>query len=330
LSKKYQPLPALSSKQWSIINGSLLGDGSISPQRNENNNCNFVKVQADRHLDYIDWHFDELLPYSSSVGKRPVKKVEHDDLGKMYLTDQIVSTQLVYVTKKHPNITHLRKKWYPNDKKTVPEDITLDELTVAIWFCDDGQNVPTRRTAYFWTNGFSKNECILLCDKLKALNINSGISKDGDHSIIRIKSSSYLDFINMLTPYIIWDSFGYKVDLSKYEPYQPKGLSELQAAEVIHQYFDGRISIAKLAKRYQVRARYIKGIVTGELWSSLPRPDIKYLRANNTSGHRNIYWDKNGKRWRVTINRNGKLKNIGRFVSLEDALIARDRFFTYE
>jgi hypothetical protein len=45
---------------------------------------------------------------------------------------------------------------------------------------------------------------------------------------------------------------------------------------------------------------------------------------NNTSGHKNIYWDKNRNLWAVEIKVNGRKYHIGRFEQLEDAIERRD------
>ena len=49
------------------------------------------------------------------------------------------------------------------------------------------------------------------------------------------------------------------------------------------------------------------------------------LGANNTSGHRNVYWDKRASRWMVQAELNGILHYGGRFQSLEDAIAAAER-----
>lgn len=46
------------------------------------------------------------------------------------------------------------------------------------------------------------------------------------------------------------------------------------------------------------------------------------LDANNTSGHRNVYWDKQRSRWMVQVKRDGILHHGGRFQSLDEATAA--------
>lgn len=49
------------------------------------------------------------------------------------------------------------------------------------------------------------------------------------------------------------------------------------------------------------------------------------LAANNTSGHRNIYWHKQKSRWAVEVVLDGVRYSGGRFRSIEDAAAAAER-----
>ena len=49
------------------------------------------------------------------------------------------------------------------------------------------------------------------------------------------------------------------------------------------------------------------------------------LGANNTSGHRGVYWHKQAARWQVRVMRGGVLHFGGYFQSLEDAAAAAER-----
>ena len=47
-------------------------------------------------------------------------------------------------------------------------------------------------------------------------------------------------------------------------------------------------------------------------------------QENNTSGHKNIYWDKSMNKWMVQIQINQKKLHFGRFKTLEEAIERRD------
>jgi hypothetical protein len=48
------------------------------------------------------------------------------------------------------------------------------------------------------------------------------------------------------------------------------------------------------------------------------------MRSDNTSGHKNIVWDKPRNKWRLQITRNG-IKTMKRFNKLEEAIELRDK-----
>lgn len=47
-------------------------------------------------------------------------------------------------------------------------------------------------------------------------------------------------------------------------------------------------------------------------------------RIDNTSGHKNIFWDKYNKKWKVQIVVDCKKIHYGRFINIEDAIQKRD------
>ena len=52
------------------------------------------------------------------------------------------------------------------------------------------------------------------------------------------------------------------------------------------------------------------------------------MRSSNTSGYKGIQWKEKLQKWRVEVSAPGYKKHIGMFVSLEDAIIARNEAFT--
>jgi hypothetical protein len=49
------------------------------------------------------------------------------------------------------------------------------------------------------------------------------------------------------------------------------------------------------------------------------------LSSNNTSGFTGVFWDKARNKWKANININGRLKHLGLFTDMDDAIIARKR-----
>jgi hypothetical protein len=86
------------------------------------------------------------------------------------------------------------------------------------------RNSPTRRAAYFSTDGFSLDECHFLSSQLLSLGIHSHpipTKRPGNFEIY-IECRSYFDFIDMVSDYVPCKSMSYKVDISKVKPYKRK------------------------------------------------------------------------------------------------------------
>src|SRR5688500_17261752 len=116
----------LTQIQSEIIDGSLLGDGSIT--FTSSGKAVFSKKQKLSRREYLDWHCENIKPFSCKIYECDVK-----------LNDKIYK-QAFYYTKASMKFAELRNKWYPNGVKIVPSDISLTPLSLSIWYFDDGSN----------------------------------------------------------------------------------------------------------------------------------------------------------------------------------------------
>jgi hypothetical protein len=194
-----KPARTLTLRQNSIIVGSLLGDGSLNRPQKETHNSFFTKKQASKRLEYLNWHFEELQPFSrgicSGTGKSP------------HYPDRITQNSRYY-TKAEELFTDIRQKWYPEGDKIVPKDIVLDPLSVAIWFADDGVN--SRGRCWFCTDSFQEEDRLFLVQSLENLGISAFDSPKKKH--VKIRARSYKDFIHMISPHFLWECFSYKAE----------------------------------------------------------------------------------------------------------------------
>lgn len=61
-------------------------------------------------------------------------------------------------------------------------------------------------------------------------------------------------------------------------------------------------------------------------WANYTEQNLnKRLYAPNVSGHAGIAWYKPYSKWRVQLKRGGKVKHIGYFTDLEEAILANNR-----
>lgn len=288
-------LPPLTDVQLEIVNGSLLGDGSLHRVNNTNWNWKFTKGQSVRDItgcdkrSYMDWHFRSLSPYSSKLARRTSNnKIVTTSEGVMSIkTGAACSESYKFTTHCHPYWTDLAKKWYswqdgkPVKKsnrivKIVPTDLILTPLSVCVWFMDDGTLDAKNGNATFCTHGFTWEECEFLVQRLKRdVGIESHVRKDWrGYPMIFVGVRSHKDLINLIRPHVGWDCFKYKLDES-YDKIHQAGenhsqakLTEIRAREMISLRHEGK-SVAELAEIFKVSKASVSMVTSGKHWHHL-------------------------------------------------------------
>lgn len=299
--KKHLEMPELTNFQMEIVNGSLLGDASISGVRNKNWNWKFTKGQSvSDHIGcdkqtYMNWHMKQLTPYSTKLSKRSVfVKIVNTPNGISNEISLEPYEKYEFTTHCHPCWTKLAKKWYlwENDKpvikngrtiKIVPNDLVLTPLTLCVWFMDDGSLDTKNGNATLCTHGFTWEECEFL---VKRLNIDLGIvswvrNESRGYPIIFIGVESFKSVVDLIKPYVAWDCFQYKLD-SNYQKIHQSGeyhsqskITEKDAKSIIGLRKAG-ISVKDIAKKFNLTSGAISQITSGARWSHLNETcDIK-------------------------------------------------------
>jgi DNA-binding NarL/FixJ family response regulator len=294
-------LPSLSNIQIEIINGSLLGDGSLSGVRNKNWNWKFTKGQSQfdtkkiSKKSYMDWHFKMLQPYSSKISKGTSKSkiVMKNNLIVNTKTNFIQSYKFSFTTKCNETWTNLSKKWYlwkdgkpflKNNKivKIIPKDLVLTPLSVCVWFMDDGYLDSKNGNAKFCTHGFTWEECEFLSKRLKKdLGIESYVKKDSrGYPIIFLGVKSHKKLIEIIEPYVEWDCFKYKIDKSYNKVHQIgqfhslSKLTENEIKKMIEMRRNG-VYIKDIAKKFKISESCVSFNTTGYRWGHLKENFIK-------------------------------------------------------
>jgi len=288
---------AFSFKQMSIITGSLLGDGHLTKPRSLKANSYFEKPQKGSRRSYLEWHYQALQPFSSRLND-----CANTCEGKKY-------PRSTFATKALPIFTDLRNKWYPNSKKIVPLDLVLTPLSIAIWFFDDGSNHVKKRQCRFATNSFSIEECEFLCEQLEQHQISCSLSGNQ----IQVHTSSYKTLIEMVSPYMLWDCFEYKVD---YRDSQLKFTTSEEANEMQTLYESG-MKQTQIAEKMGKSVSCISNVLRGGRQVSVGSKSG--LSLSNTSGVKGVSWDKSRDKWKAYTKVSGKTKNLGRYSTKEEA-----------
>jgi hypothetical protein len=267
-------VPLLTEVQSEIIVGSLLGDGTI---KTGSSNCSFSKKQCAKYRNYIDWHHKVLNPYSSRIAEFHSTERLVGDKGIIVERRKVERYLAGYSfwTHQHPVFTDLRHKWYPEGKKIVPPDIKLTPLTIAIWFCDDGNNSFSHREAKIATQSFTKKEGEHLCDLLHDFGIRPKIDikvspKTGTKQpILKMNSTSYDNLIDLIKPHVPWDCMSHKIEwrpAKKQWEYSGKfTLEEIAEVKELR-----KVKSAKeIAQLFGVHVNTIYAIVSGRSWANV-------------------------------------------------------------
>lgn len=213
--------PDFSQEQLEIINGSLLGDAWLS-KFGTHRNSKLLHRQCCKLKNYTKWYYSKMKPFSVSNRKiysktRPVCKngiIEHVKVPKFLVG---------FETTTHANsiFTKLRRKWYPNDIKTIPDDLNLTPLTIATWFWDDGSNDISTMTATIAAQSFTESEIESLINKLKPFNLYPSIylktssKTKKKQSILKFRKDSYNNLIELIKPFLPHKCLAYKIKWRK-------------------------------------------------------------------------------------------------------------------
>lgn len=301
--KLHKQLPDITTSQLEIINGSLLGDGSLCTNHKKiGHNWSFCKNQSkfdnDGHdkCSYMKWHYDMLAPYSSQVTPRTYKHIVDNSSGKLVnvATDHVTGHYYAFSTYRHPFWTQLASKWYLNENgeyvlrnkriiKIVPKDLRLTPLTLCVWFMDDGFLYPRDGNATLNTQGFTIEECAFLVDRLlqdTSIHAKVRIENRTGQPFIYIGVKSFHDLVSTISSNVSWDCFRYKIDDSytkkphRGEDHSRSLLSEQQVIEMFECSSSG-LSNIEIASQFQVSRACVSSILSGKRWSHLKRGTVR-------------------------------------------------------
>ena len=177
---------SLTQEQKALIIGTILGDGylRIIPKRNNA----FLEVNHSiNQKDYVDWKYSILKSIVRS-GPKLRKGNGHRIACRFY-------------TRSTPEITELFRTFYQSGKKTVPKNLNLENLSLAVWFMDDGSR--SRNSLYINSQQFSLEDQIklqkLLLDRF---GIRSRLNKDKIYQRIRIITEDAKKFCDLIRDFV--------------------------------------------------------------------------------------------------------------------------------
>lgn len=199
LLKEYKETLRLSSLQKEVLIGTILGDGSFKLSRS-GKSARLQICHSFSSKDYVSWKwkiFDDWVFCDPKYYK--------------------VNNSLIFRTVSHESIFEYMKMFYKGKLKIVPKNITdilKSNLSLAVWFMDDGNGYINKRPFRISTYAFGLRGNILLQNCLKRnFGIQTSIKFDskGPQLYIPVRNGSADRFKNLIARYII-PSMRYKIE----------------------------------------------------------------------------------------------------------------------
>lgn len=182
----------ISRKQLEIIFGSILGDAYVTKQGQ------IQFEQSASQKAYLFWKYRELSSISYSNPPKLVVRTDKRNGRKTY--------SWRFWTRGY--FRNLRNDFYPDGYKIFPKNLSLTDLSLAVWYMDDGW---TESGRYFISvQGFSqeyKNRILKMLEE--KFGILATIKERGH---LKIRSQSIPRFIQTIKPHI-YGSLFYKLPL---------------------------------------------------------------------------------------------------------------------
>lgn len=187
---KCQTKTAISSEQKQVIEGLLLGDGSVF-QRSATANFRLRSVQQ----EFIN-HVKAILPFRFNIyTEEPAIRTFPGN--KKYMCKK----SYVLESSADISLNDVRKAWYPNNKKIVP-NLQLSSLLCKYWFYSDGYTSWINENCVILglcTNSFTKDECLWLRKELHILGCDFNIARKVNGYILQARKK---DSVNGFLEYI--------------------------------------------------------------------------------------------------------------------------------
>lgn len=198
------PESELSEFQKQVLDGLLLGDGSIPNPHNGKKlkdylHCSYFTLTSE-HQEFAN-HVKEILPFKFRTYEKDRKVTIIN--GKEYKCSK--AYDVTSVTDKCLN--DYRTKWYPNNIKIIPKDLIISPISVKYWFYGDGstsyinyKNIPRYVELTLCTNNFSISDCEVLIEKLKnvGLNLRIHLTKNQQPVLFASKTENIINFLNYI------------------------------------------------------------------------------------------------------------------------------------
>jgi hypothetical protein len=241
--------------QQNILNGCLLGDGSLVLHINAKNAYfSYISSQKE-HCDFIAKNFLEFSKDTVYENGSIQRQVYDKRTNKTYTTN-------VFRTRSLPCFTEIYYKWYKNKIKIVPHDLVLNKTICLYWYIGDGCLLKTNNKSgdiKLATYAFSTNEVETLSNQLLDFKSKVKFNEKEKQPYVRIpktKTKEFLTYIGNSYPIC----YSYKWDFTEYTNREPRFTSHETYKEIKQLYIEGQ-SVYFLSKRFGIEINSIKNFL---------------------------------------------------------------------
>ena len=252
----------LSSQQYEVLNGALLGDGSLIIHKNGKNAYFSYLSKSKQHVEYVWKYFCDFAGniYESHYVDKRTEKTYY---------------RASFKTPSSPILTQIYHMWYWDKKKHIPPNIVLTPISCLLWYIGDGSLNKSKNTQYIKlsTHCFEKKELeeyilpqLSWCEP-KLYEDKSGFTTQ---YFIYIPHHKIEDFLNYIGP-CPFDDYKYKWAYIPYKNFCINKNPEFTTKLIT--YFHQGMSSGTIAKLLHVDRSTI----------------VKYLTLNGLDYKQNLY-----------------------------------------
>lgn len=173
----------LSDHHKQIIEGLLLGDGSVIRQKRDRTAKLSVRTTEKLFADHIVLSFPLSINVYSYQPKTTIIRGKECRCKENYKVESKVDNSL----------NEFREKWYLDGVKVIPSDLELTPVSIRYWFYGDGtssfMNSHKSVVLVFYTNSFLYSECEFLQKQLlEKTGVYFNINSDRGKPILKVSS----------------------------------------------------------------------------------------------------------------------------------------------
>jgi Mor family transcriptional regulator len=253
--KRLNLTPGQNEKFVSIVDGLLLGDGSISRR-------GILRLeQSKKRLGWLEHVAFSLSSIGSESKLTPLPPQE------VTIEDRMVRYKgggLVY-TPCYVECQEQRKRWYPEGTKIVPEDVVLTPLSLAYWFCGDG-SYGNNGQLMFYTNSFRKENVGRLANGLTKLGVEARCvpaHRPNEYKVSITKIEAACRFKEIVLPHMP-ECCMYKLRYVRPPSKNRSGTLTFDQAEEIRRRYTAGETQSQIAREYGVTSQTVGSIVRGK------------------------------------------------------------------